>query len=449
MKQKKKNVGVSAKLITLPIIAVLLVLHVVNTILILHISAANTSVIDIMHKSDQYTQESTELVSGITTLSETSMNFVMRPDGPAAESVLGAFADELIFKSYRRSDKILDKFKTYDIPEAAMDKLEIAVEKSEEMFRTQKHAIALCLSSRENIEIDSDLIGYTLSAAEIEMSAPQRDGLAQSMLLSEQYSLARRDVAANVGTCNGIIQTNSGEKAEEISRQVRVERVVMWSCTIVIALIFLASAASIYWQIIRPLTSMAHAIPAGSTLNEEHGLQEVRTVARAYNVIYKRRESLDAILRSAAETDALTGLPNRYCFEQYVLESEKSESSAAVVLFDINYLKKTNDTKGHSAGDELICAVANCISTCFGKDSFRFGGDEFVSVVKDCPKESVAEMVKNFEKEEKERDISVSFGWAYTDKISDTNLKTLMQEADKKMYERKKNFYKGGGNPAL
>ncbi|MBP5466359.1 MAG: GGDEF domain-containing protein, partial [Clostridia bacterium] len=174
--------------------------------------------------------------------------------------------------------------------------------------------------------------------------------------------------------------------------------------------------------------------------------KEVRTVAGAYNEVHKRRDALDAILRSAAETDALTGVQNRYCYEQYLLELSESDCSGAVFLFDINFLKQTNDTKGHEAGDNLIRAVAECIVDCFGKDCFRLGGDEFAAIVKNCTHESVAEMIKRFESETKKRNVSVSFGWAYTYRIANTNLKFLMNEADQKMYEQKKRIH---GNKGL
>ena len=97
-------------------------------------------------------------------------------------------------------------------------------------------------------------------------------------------------------------------------------------------------------------------------------------MASAYNNLEKRREAL----RSVAETDTLTNLPNRYRFEKYILSAGDSGYSLAILMFDINYLKETNDTLGHSAGDELIQKVAHCISSCFGENSFRIGGDELL-----------------------------------------------------------------------
>ena len=161
-------------------------------------------------------------------------------------------------------------------------------------------------------------------------------------------------------------------------------------------------------------------------------------VAAAYNDVLKRRDTLDNILRSAAETDALTNLPNRYRFEQYLLESGERGYSMALLLFDVNYLKRTNDTEGHLAGDKLIRTAADCISSCFGEYCFRFGGDEFAAIVKDCTPEKIDQMVARFEETEKAKNVSISLGYAYAREVGDTTFRQMMDEADKKMYEMKR-----------
>ena len=52
---------------------------------------------------------------------------------------------------------------------------------------------------------------------------------------------------------------------------------------------------------------------------------------------------------------------------------------------DLNGLKKANDTLGHSAGDELICAAANCMKFAFASYGkiYRIGGDEFVVLIQE------------------------------------------------------------------
>ena len=164
-------------------------------------------------------------------------------------------------------------------------------------------------------------------------------------------------------------------------------------------------------------------------------------VASAYNDVLKRRNALDEILRSAAETDALTNLPNRYRFQQYMLELEGGGYSLAVLLFDVNYLKKTNDTEGHLAGDRLIRTAAECISSCFGENCFRFGGDEFAAIVKDCTPNTIEEMINRFREIEDKENVSISLGYAYADDISTTTLREMLEEADKSMYREKQRFH--------
>jgi diguanylate cyclase (GGDEF)-like protein len=160
-------------------------------------------------------------------------------------------------------------------------------------------------------------------------------------------------------------------------------------------------------------------------------------VASAYNSLRKRRDALDAILRSAAETDALTNLPNRYRFEQYLLDAGESGYSLAILMFDINFLKETNDTLGHSAGDKLIRKAAECITSCFGDKSFRIGGDEFVAVVEDCKPEMVQQMIYRFREVGERENVSISVGYAYAEKINEATIKQMIDEADKLMYAEK------------
>ena len=110
----------------------------------------------------------------------------------------------------------------------------------------------------------------------------------------------------------------------------------------------------------------------------------------------------------------------------------------AVMLFDVNYLKRTNDTQGHLAGDQLIRHAAECIAACFGENCFRFGGDEFAAIVTDCTRDSIRGMVRRFEEMEKKEGVSISLGYAYTGDISKTTIRSLLDEADKYMYAQKK-----------
>lgn len=83
--------------------------------------------------------------------------------------------------------------------------------------------------------------------------------------------------------------------------------------------------------------------------------------------------------------DDLTGIGNRRAYSTALDELNKRGIPAATAAFsiDIDGLKETNDTMGHSAGDELIRAAANCIQHVFEPtgNCYRTGGDEFIVLV--------------------------------------------------------------------
>ena len=113
-------------------------------------------------------------------------------------------------------------------------------------------------------------------------------------------------------------------------------------------------------------------------------------------------------------------------------------------MFDVNYLKRTNDTEGHLAGDELLRHAAECIASSFGENCFRFGGDEFAAIVTDCTRNDIDEMIRKFEKKEEQENVSISMGCAYTDDISKTTVQNLLEEADRNMYAQKKIIHEQG-----
>ena len=101
--------------------------------------------------------------------------------------------------------------------------------------------------------------------------------------------------------------------------------------------------------------------------------------------------------------DPLTGLANQRHFRA-VLTREieivaRSGNSALLLMLDIDHFKKINDTHGHLAGDQVLQAVARCISSCVRPQDTvaRYGGEEFAIVMPDCQAaygETVAERIR-------------------------------------------------------
>ncbi|MBR1798040.1 MAG: diguanylate cyclase [Clostridiales bacterium] len=164
---------------------------------------------------------------------------------------------------------------------------------------------------------------------------------------------------------------------------------------------------------------------------------------------YRKYEDEAEQMSKLAFTDPLTGLQNRMAFEEHE-EYVKTKGSGEYIIiqFDINNLKKVNDTFGHKAGDRHIMAAAAFIKNCFGKlgSCYRTGGDEFIVVI-DEPKDQ-AQLDEAFESFKRMIDehntrrnlvikLEVPYGYERFD-IGSTDIEGAIRIADGKMYTMKK-----------
>lgn len=98
--------------------------------------------------------------------------------------------------------------------------------------------------------------------------------------------------------------------------------------------------------------------------------------------IAMERDQRMAERRRMADTDGLTGLPNRSRFNEVISEVSRREPDWALMLVDLDNLKMVNDTFGHGAGDDLIRIVAERMKQEAAPGmAFRLGGDEFAVLV--------------------------------------------------------------------
>jgi len=163
---------------------------------------------------------------------------------------------------------------------------------------------------------------------------------------------------------------------------------------------------------------------------------------------------LSSRLKEMANKDGLTGLYNKYYFEN-ALSQEKEKANRygipfSLIVMDANGLKKANDTFGHLAGDALIKGIAHAVTqTCRADDvAARIGGDEFCVLLPNAGSstcKSLAERIANNvngHRLELQQGItlilSISIGYASSDT---TSVEVVLEEADKKMYADKQKFY--------
>lgn len=160
------------------------------------------------------------------------------------------------------------------------------------------------------------------------------------------------------------------------------------------------------------------------------------------------RRAAEARVRHEAVHDPLTGLPNRALLLERLGQSlQVAGARLAVILLDIDNFKLINDSLGHAAGDELLMQVAPRLRGALrlGDEIGRFGGDEFVVIVRGVEDERgsaviAARIVSAFDSPFKlsarEHFAKVSVGVALVDPGRSTPV-SLLRDADAALYEAK------------
>ena len=154
------------------------------------------------------------------------------------------------------------------------------------------------------------------------------------------------------------------------------------------------------------------------------------------------------VLIHSAYHDELTEIYNRrYCSEYMEKVQEKDLIATAVLCFDVNNLKKVNDTQGHAMGDLLITDSANLINQSFSEYGVvgRMGGDEFIAILSLDDENKLTDLLNEFRnnihkhnKSTNNFPVSIAVGTAYGKDEQVDNVEKLYQIADKRMYDNKK-----------
>jgi diguanylate cyclase (GGDEF)-like protein/PAS domain S-box-containing protein len=161
------------------------------------------------------------------------------------------------------------------------------------------------------------------------------------------------------------------------------------------------------------------------------------------------------LLQRQAETDELTGLPNRRAFTDTAENLFRREETISLFILDVDHFKKVNDTWGHDIGDEVLKALASVGRVNSRKmDIFaRLGGEEFVGVLPGTNLEQAREIAEklrgvieqqSFEYRWKNGNaipFTVSIGVA-TRQPGENDVGTVLKRADEALYQAKE----GGRN---
>lgn len=157
-------------------------------------------------------------------------------------------------------------------------------------------------------------------------------------------------------------------------------------------------------------------------------------------------QKLNKYLNQISVIDSLTGIWNRKYMDQKLNELKNSET-LSIVMFDIDYFKKINDSYGHQVGDAILKQIAVTINSCLRYNDIltRYGGEEFLLILPNTTSSTayaLAEKIRkkimnNVKIESDNRQITISGGVAALKDFKDID--SMIKHADDNLYYAKAN----------
>lgn len=188
-------------------------------------------------------------------------------------------------------------------------------------------------------------------------------------------------------------------------------------------------------------------------------IRELQQLRDAYNELVHTTRQQQARLEQLSNTDRLTNLPNRRAFDDALERTWRRilrhPQSIALVLVDIDYFKRYNDSYGHQAGDIALHQVAQALKSCAKRTdelASRFGGEEFALILQvedatrlESLRQRLSESIRNLDIHHDHSPLShqltISFGIAWIREsgpwLEKMGKEEWLRAADSALYEAK------------
>ena len=186
------------------------------------------------------------------------------------------------------------------------------------------------------------------------------------------------------------------------------------------------------------------ALEIVSHINDHFAVEEISSGNKILNTIQETNRKI--------YEDPLTHVFNRRYLDDRVFfydgHQNMNARDVAFILSDIRDFKKINDTYGHLAGDEVLKQYAAAIKKMIRRRDtiLRYGGDEFLIILSECPESTLPNKIASFAqavahiKIQKVNPVYVDFGYAFSHNpvISNESLHQIIDRADAMMYQNKR-----------
>jgi len=217
------------------------------------------------------------------------------------------------------------------------------------------------------------------------------------------------------------------------------------------------------WLNVVKLSEAAHKIASGdfsvrvtAYRNNNNRKNLLERLFDDFNTMTEKLASANEKLKALSVTDELTKLDNRRSFLEYAnllwKQSHRLQLPITVLMIDVDYFKKYNDSMGHLEGDNVLVSIAQCLKKQIKRETdfvARFGGEEFVCILPFIEKvealdfaktlvQSIEDMKIPHPMSEHSKYVTISVGMADTIPNEENTFNQLLDEADKALYSAKK-----------
>ena len=441
--QGSRIIGLSAKQVIIPGVLLILCLHAAIVANMFRISAYGAEISEAMQGSFSYLQVSKNFENNAEILTDKARLFVSTGNS--------AYLDDYFYTMHEMEDqgRSMRGMLQSRPNAAASEQIVLTLADFDTRVEVECHALRLVAESNKiDCSAYPKLDAYVLNEKEQNLSDTSKYTAAVKLLSDRDYSRITPDTHEHIGRAIRAVSEEAGQFVSQHSALLGRARTLQWIITGFIIVVLSTMMILLFVMLLTPLEQSAESISQGESLPTDKGVSEFRRLAFSYNELLHHKRMTESYLRKQSQTDALTKLPNRLAFQDYVsqLSWERAHSAVTVFSLDVNGLKEANDCHGHAYGDELLRRCASCILSVFGDEEdrrcFRFGGDEFAAFWVNVPQDEIAPVLERFRVEQSAHDVSISVGYASSEDLSHTSIEDLFELADRCMYEEKARHHK-------
>ncbi len=266
----------------------------------------------------------------------------------------------------------------------------------QEMLVANKMLSSGILPDKQNIELSPVIYDMYFGQMNLNQRVKDYVSIAEKITISTDYNQANKFVdILNLQSEPLLVDLNKAVQQYEIEGEnkllsIKTMELAVWGSTIFILLI---EAIFIFQPLVRKIVKLTET--------------EERSIENLQHEVEKRTlhlEQANQKLENLASHDPLTRLKNRLNLESdledIMHQHDMHQAPYAVLMFDIDWFKKVNDTYGHDAGDVVLIEFANLLkqSVRQGDWVYRIGGEEFVILLNRATYEDTLIKAENIRK---------------------------------------------------